>query len=464
MILANTEIHLATSRAVEFKTDIEEKLTSFDIKTTLEPESFGPSQPDNRPHIWIVLLKNIQQLKTFSPRYTSINEAILFLLCDAEIDNSTIHSTAWLDPTQFIDLSSDLEQALSTCEQSILQKNPQMALCNKNGLLNDMNFLGQSAAFKRLIKRIELVAKGNDTVLIEGATGSGKELTARAIHYLSQRCGGPFIPINCGGFNDDLILSELFGHEKGSFTGADKSTHGLLELADGGTIFLDEVDSLSSKAQVAMLRYLQDQEIRKVGGHKIKRVDVRVLSASNRSIKQLVKKGLFREDLMYRLDVLNITLPALKKRQADLLLLSQFFLAKLAVQHNDNVMVFSKATMDGMIAYDWPGNIRELENFVKRAYLMNIGKIIHRPFIWQSFDELEEGEDQTSSHCAKVLDTFQNEKHIIVSKFEKDYLHRILLSNKGNVSRAASMANKERRAFCRLMQKYGLQREQYNTK
>jgi DNA-binding NtrC family response regulator len=232
---------------------------------------------------------------------------------------------------------------------------------------------------------------------------------------------------------------------------------GLLETADGGTLFLDEVDALSQKAQVSLLRYLQEGEIRPIGSNKVKRVGVRVLSATNKDTQELIDKDLLRQDLMYRLDILNVTMPPLRKRGEDIFLLAQYYLAQLAMEENHPGKYLSGEVLEELRKYPWPGNVRELETTIRRAFLMTDSDYIHNLsylFPNHRFDDEIELIDEE-------LKSFAVEKTKLIQKFEKDYLHKLLEETGGNISRAATIAKKERRAFSRLMQKHGLDRKSY---
>ena len=278
---------------------------------------------------------------------------------------------------------------------------------------------------------------------------------ARAIHYTGPRASGPFVPINCGAFNDELLLSELFGHRKGAFTGADEAQIGLLELANGGTIFLDEVDSLSKKAQVSLLRYLQEGEIRPLGSKTVRRVDVRVISATNKKLADLVKKEIFRDDLLYRLDVLSVNLPPLRSRNRDVIIASMQILAQLSEEMGATPKCWDKTSLTRSSTMSGPGNFRELESSLTRAFLMTEAKLIEDPSLL--FSESDE-----SNHAINFqLGSFSSEKKALVSKFEKQYIEKVLTRTAGNISEAARIAQKERRAFSRLMDKHGIRKDKF---
>ena len=236
--------------------------------------------------------------------------------------------------------------------------------------------VGQSTAMQEVFATISRVQESDVTVLIEGESGTGKELAARAIHYNGHRRDAPFIAIFCGALPDDLLESELFGHKKGAFTGATSDKKGLFEEADGGTVFLDEVADLSPHLQMTLLRVLQEGEIRRVGENRSRHVDVRVLSATNRSLQDLVKDGTFREDLYYRLNTISVTMPPLRRRRSDVPLLAHHLLEKHSAKLTTPIKGFEPEAMQALQTYSWPGNVRELENTIQRAVVLADGTYI----------------------------------------------------------------------------------------
>jgi two-component system response regulator AtoC len=233
------------------------------------------------------------------------------------------------------------------------------------------NIIAKSSKMQRVIEVIKVVAKSNATVLITGESGTGKELVARAVHAQSDRRNKPFVPVSCAALPESLLESELFGHEKGSFTGAYAQKKGKFEFADGGTLFLDEIGEMSANIQVHLLRVLEEKEFTRVGGNEPIRVDVRVISATNKDLRKAIEKQEFREDLYYRLNVVNIELPPLRERKEDIPLLAEHFLHKFAVENRKEVTEFSPEVIESLLAYDWPGNIRELENAIERAIILS---------------------------------------------------------------------------------------------
>ena len=236
--------------------------------------------------------------------------------------------------------------------------------------------VGKSPAMEVVFQRIAKVALTASTVLIYGESGTGKELVARAIHEQGQRSHGPLVTMNCAAISDTLVESELFGYEKGAFTGADKATAGLIESADSGTLFLDEVAELSAAAQAGLLRVIQEGELRRLGSNRVKNVDVRVLAATHRNLVERVENGLFREDLLYRLQVIEITLPPLRERKEDLPALTDHLLHRVCQQLNRSLCEIPAEVREHLAAYHWPGNVRELENAIERAVILSDGNTI----------------------------------------------------------------------------------------
>ena len=240
-------------------------------------------------------------------------------------------------------------------------------------------FIGNSKVMQEIFTAISKAATTSATVLITGESGTGKELTARAIHYGSIRSSAPFVPVNCGSIPETLLESELFGHVKGAFTGATESRAGFFHAADGGTIFLDEVSDMSLAMQVKLLRVLQDKEVCMVGSSRVRKVDVRILAATNKSLHELVKKQSFREDLFYRLNVITILMPPLRERGNDILILARHFAANFAAELGKPVPRFSDKALQSLRNFDWPGNVRELENVIQRLVVMMDGDLIDVP-------------------------------------------------------------------------------------
>jgi formate hydrogenlyase transcriptional activator len=270
--------------------------------------------------------------------------------------------------------------------------------------------IGNSSALESVLAQVQQVAPTDSTVLIQGETGTGKELIARAIHNLSARCGRPFIKLNCAAIPFDLLESELLGHEKGAFTGAIAQKIGRFELADKGTLFLDEVGDIPPALQPKLLRILQEQEFERLGGTRTLQVDVRLVAATNRDLVEMVKENEFRSDLYYRLNVFPIPLPPLRERREDIPALVEHFVEIYARRMNKQIEHISSETMSALVSYQWPGNIRELQNFIERSTILTSGNVLHPPLAsLQRAVETEPSEPTTleeaeRSHIRKILE------------------------------------------------------------
>ncbi|MBI3897246.1 MAG: sigma-54-dependent Fis family transcriptional regulator [Gammaproteobacteria bacterium] len=305
------------------------------------------------------------------------------------------------------------------------------------------------------------VAGYDAPVLIKGETGTGKELVARAIHYSSPRRDQPFVPVNCGALNDELLLAELFGYERGAFTDAKRSHRGLVAQAKGGVLFLDEVDCLSPKGQAALLRFLQEQEYRPLGAETVYRSDVRVIAATNKNLETLIAQGQFREDLYYRVHLLDLELPPLRFRDHDVAVLAEHFLQKLSQRYGAPLKRLHPLTLQWMKQYAWPGNVRELENYLYRLFVLCKGPIICAPQV--KGDPVPYASLQPPLQDEGTPRAFRDEKNRALQEFERSYLHKAMQAAYGNVSLAARRAGKERRAFRRLLKKHGIDRLRYDT-
>jgi DNA-binding NtrC family response regulator len=305
------------------------------------------------------------------------------------------------------------------------------------------NLIGESAAFTAEVNKIPVVARCDVRILISGETGTGKELCARAIHYLSPRTGGPFIPVNCGAIPPELVENELFGHERGAYTGAANAQAGLIREAEGGTLFLDEVDCLPPLAQAKLLRFLQEKEYRPLGSARMRRADVRVITATNVDLAEAVSLGRVRKDFYYRLNIIPLRLPPLRERRADIQLLARHFLSKFAAEFERDASSFSDEAAQKLDAYDWPGNVRELEHVVERAVALSNGAVIDGAEI-----------DLPAPAAPARRDSFKEAKAQAVAEFEKRYLSELLATHHGNITRAAQAAHKNRRAFWQLLRKH----------
>lgn len=314
------------------------------------------------------------------------------------------------------------------------------------------HLIGESPAFMSEVRKIPLVAQCDASVLISGETGTGKELCARAIHQLSGRINQPFIPVNCGAIPVELVENELFGHERGAFTGASGSKPGLIEEADGGTLFLDEIDSLPMLAQVKLLRFLQEKEYRPLGSTRTRHADVRVVTATNINIEKAVQSGKLRRDLYYRLDIIPLLLPPLRERREDIPVLAQHFLRSYAEKFKRPARRFAPDGLQKLMFYDWPGNVRELENVIGRSVaLCDVPVIRARNIVLSHLPHSDEHE------------SFRRAKARVVAQFERTYLQSLLLAYDGNITQAAQAAQKDRRAFWELIRKHQIDAERFKA-
>lgn len=323
---------------------------------------------------------------------------------------------------------------------------------------SELNLIGQSPAFVSALNLVKKFASCDATVLIQGETGTGKELAARAIHYLGERRNFPFIPVNCGALPDTLIENELFGHVRGAFTDARESQSGLVANAEGGTLFLDEIEALSAKGQVVLLRFLQDLGYRPLGARSQVTGDVRVITTSNTDLTELVRFGTFRQDLLYRLAILTVRMPALRERPGDAEILTRHFLRRFSRQYRQPERMLEVETIRLINNYAWPGNVRELENLIHRGFLLCEGsQMVIRAADFASTSVAGEGVDG----LAQAGSSFAKGKARAIAQFESDYLRRALSDADGNVTLAARRSGKERRSFGKLLKKHRIDRSQF---
>ena len=296
-----------------------------------------------------------------------------------------------------------------------------------------LNMIGNSPPFLHVLKQIKKISYFDAPVSIEGATGTGKELAARAIHYLSPRKDFPFIPVNCGAIPDTLIENELFGHEKGAYTDAKNSQQGIVGMANQGTIFFDEVEAFSPKGQVVLLRFLEDQLYKPLGSELSCKANIRIIAASNEKLSQLVELGLFRQDLFYRLNIVKIEMPSLSHRGKDIELLTEYFFNKFKLQYNQQDKFLHPDSYKWLRRYGWPGNVRELENLLHREFLLTDGPCIR---LKKESDNRNERRKTYMDRRQKLFLKYNltEAKTKIVSQFEKAYLTRLLNETNGNVA------------------------------
>jgi Nif-specific regulatory protein len=312
------------------------------------------------------------------------------------------------------------------------------------------NIVGNSRKMQEIFYLITQVAKSNATVLLLGESGTGKEMVANAIHYNSLRAGKPFVKVNCAALPANLVEAELFGHEKGAFTGAIRQKEGKFELANGGTIFLDEIGSLVFESQGKLLRVLQERELERLGGTKTLKVNVRLIAATNKDLAVAVDENKFREDLFYRLNVYPIYLPALREREADVLLLADYFLEKYAKEYGKDIRRISTPAIEALVQYSWPGNVRELENCMERAVLLCDDQVIRSFHLPPTLQTAEETGTQQTQSLTEAVD-----------KFERELIIDSLKSSRGNIRKAAKALQTTERIFGYKVKKYEINPKLY---
>ena len=332
----------------------------------------------------------------------------------------------------------DLSHLIRNAATQAKLKNENEKLRNKvTSLENVEDLIGESEALKKVLKEVESVAQSNSSVIITGESGTGKELIARAIHSNSPRKFFPMVSVHCGALTESLLESEFFGHEKGAFTGATFNRKGRFEMADGGTIFLDEIATISSKMQIELLRVLESKTFVRVGGNKEIKSDFRVICATNRDLKSMVDNGTFREDLFYRLNVVNITIPPLRERIEDIPLLVNHFIKKYCTAMSRDIIPIEPSALRHLEEFEFPGNVRELENMIERAIVIGNGKEIR-------LKDLPMGKDIIASSIESLDD------------LEKKHIEMILNKYSWNISRAAKALNVDRATLYNKIKKYSL--------
>jgi DNA-binding NtrC family response regulator len=310
------------------------------------------------------------------------------------------------------------------------------------------NLVGESPAFLTALHLIRKVSSSDAIVLIEGETGTGKELAARAIHYLGSRKDAPFIPVNCGAIPETLIENEFFGHARGAFTDARDARAGVIENAESGTLFLDELEALSPRGQVVLLRFLQDLVYRPVGGSHARRANVRIIGSTNADLGEMARRRAYRGDLLYRLSILTVRLPPLRNRPGDAARLASHFAQNYSALYRMPLRPFDEASRRHFAEYSWPGNVRELENAVHRAVVLSEGSMLSVP------DAAAEPDAPSTPNRRN----FQQAKAQAIAEFERAYVTELLRRTRGNLSMAARLCGKERSRLGKLLKKHGLER------
>jgi len=338
------------------------------------------------------------------------------------------------------------------------RENIKKSLKKKIGL---KKILGQHPEVIKLRQQIENISSCDVSVLITGESGTGKELAARALHYLSSRADKPFVPVNCGAIPENLFENELFGHRKGAFTDASSHQDGLAKEAEGGTLFLDEIGVIPPHIQVKLLRLLQDREYKILGDPLTRTADIRIIAATNENLFQLVRKGVFREDFYYRLNIVTLQIPSLRDRQEDIPILVDHFIKKYSQEYRKTIPQVSPQAMEILINNAWPGNVRELENKIQQAIILCENKTILPKDIKLNPGNREPEYKSLVTNRDSIKETFTQAKKRIIEKFEREYLTKLLLELNGDMVQAAARAGKSRTALWNLIAKYRIHPKQF---
>ena len=390
--------------------------------------------------VWLPGIDGIQTLKEIRNIKTDLPVIMISGHGNIELAVKATKTGAY----DFLEKPLSLERVILAAKRALERRTLEMEnKALKRDLTREWRLIGDSGKMKQLREQIEMAAKSNSRVLILGESGSGKELVAHILHQNSNRTGKPFIEMNCAAIPQELIESELFGHEKGSFTGAFERKKGKFELADEGTLFLDEVGDMSLSTQSKVLRVIETQEFQRVGGSRNIKVDVRIISATNKDLIEEVKKGTFREDLLYRLNVIPITVSPLRERKEDIPTLVEHFLEYFAAEYGQRSKKVSPDAMKILEAYDWPGNIRELRNVIERLVIMTSSNTI-------TAKDIAVGGSARSDYFA--FNTLKEARE----SFEKDFITKKLEENSWNISKTAEVLDVERSNLHRKIKAYDI--------
>jgi two-component system response regulator HydG len=393
-------------------------------------------------------IEALEQIKQINP---SIPVIIMTAYASVETAVSTLKKGAYdylTKPLDFDELQMTIARAT---EHSRLKKENEYLKDRLGEKFDRRNIIGRSAVMVRILEIVEQVAATQATVLITGESGTGKEVIANAIHFNSNRKDAPFVKINCAALTETLLESELFGHEKGSFTGADRRREGKFVQADGGSIFLDEVSEMSPAMQVKLLRVLQEREITRVGGREVIKIDVRVIAASNKDLKKEVREGRFREDLFYRLNVVTLALPPLRERPEDIPLMAQAFLRTFAQSNFKTIKGFTPQAMQKLAHYSWPGNVRELMNAVERAVVLSRTEMVGEDeLVFTMADQTVSGDEPPESLNRPSAAA----GNLSLEEVEKRRILEALETSGGNKSEAARRLGITRKTLRKKLEKY----------
>jgi two-component system, NtrC family, response regulator HydG len=381
------------------------------------------------------------------------HEATLFVLLTAHGDERVAVEALKLGAYDYIPKPFDNDEILALADRA----REVLALRRENQRLRDelrgefRGLIGSAAAMRDVFRTVARAAPTDVTVLITGESGTGKELVARALHDESRRARGPFLPLNCSALPADLVESELFGHTRGAFTGADRDREGVFAAADGGTLFLDEIGDLAPAAQAKLLRAIEERRITPVGSTKAVSVDVRVVAATNRPLDDLVEEGSFREDLLYRLRVINLQMPPLRERRDDIMPIAAHFTATFAERHGRPPLPFAESARRALLAYDWPGNVRELRNAVERAVVLADGDAIESADLPAPLRESTAPLSPVDAALAEL--PFTEARQRAVDAFERSFLRAALERHDGNISATARALGLHRQSLQKLLRR-----------
>ena len=377
-----------------------------------------------------------------------------------ELAVDAIRRGAWDFVTKPLDLDNLTRILQKGLERSqLLNENKKLRsrICS-GGPVPD--FIGQSPAMQRLYETIQISADSEYTVLIRGASGTGKELCAQAIHHLSKRSAKPFIMVNCPAIPEHLLESELFGYRKGAFTGADRDHAGLFIKANGGTICLDEIGDIPVNLQTKLLRVLQEQEIKQLGAETSTKIDVRIIASTNADLESKITEGKFREDLFYRLEVLTLRMPSLIEMAEDIPLLANHFLKEAGIELKSSEKSFSETALEPLLQHSWPGNIRELQNVIRRAVLFCSGPVIDAKHLMLG-SSLSNSAPATGQGANMVIEPYKEAKESCLNFFTRQYVYKLLKQCNGNISQAARLSHLTRAALQKIIRRYDIDSRQF---
>lgn len=422
----------------------------YQVQTFHEPMAAFNAIQEKSPDIAVldVKLGDISGIDLFRKMLVNgIDTPVIFMSAHATASEAV--SAVQMGAFDFLEKPFSPEKLIITIDRCLELKSAKAEIDELKSKTEGISFLGRSQAFKDVLTDIQKVAATQSPVLITGESGTGKELIAREIHRNSRVSQGPFIKVNCAAIPENLIESELFGYNKGAFTGAEKGKKGFFELADGGTIFLDEIGEMSLNAQTKILRVLQSMEIQRLGSEQPTKITVRIITATNRNLKDEVTNKAFREDLYYRINVFPIHSPPLRDRKSDIPLLVEYFLSEYIRINGVPTKLVSASAMEKLKSYNWPGNIRELKNVVERMAILG-GQTLDE----QHIINLVEEKKRVSASQVLALKDYRNQ-------VEREYILHVLKQAGGNVSEAASLLQVERTYLHKKIQQYEIKKKEY---